>query len=72
MNATAQDILESDAFKGAIERLKARNFDAYQRADPADGDALRAIALENQALDNLIETLRRELTSVSPNLRKTT
>lgn len=72
MNPTAQEILESDAFKTAIERLKTKNIDKYRRADPADGAALRAIALENQALGDFIETLRREIASVSPNLRKTT
>lgn len=66
---TAKDILESEAFKAAVKRVRERVIEDFERTPPENIEALTSVAYRREALGNILGELQRELHAPSINLR---
>lgn len=69
MNPTAQEILDSTAWKGARDKLLDQITEAWRATDPKDTDALTDLSYRQRAVRDIIFGLEREFRA--RNLQKT-
>ena len=61
--AKAKAVMESEAFRDAVERVQARIRDQFAESDPMDVAKLQAIRYEQKALADVVRELKTSMDS---------